>query len=631
MNSYIKGIAIFKDSTTEGRRILELSRGLNIIAGHSKTGKSAILDIIDWCLGAKDSTIPQGVITKFANLYAILIDFKGTTLLLARENGVKGYKYLHVKQISKNLLIDDIHLKDIDSNQFLKINEALEKINEVVNLTLGEKKLLEVDFKIPNVTLRSALTFNFQHQDIISSNSRLFYIAPIKNHFPILAGWFNSEYYIVLESINKYQKAIKRLSNDNKKAKDKNSKLEYNVKQALRIYYNLIGIEFNENWTIDQCIKRIENIEEFKKQEFSNNLQNRQDELDLKIEKKQAETLQINRQLSKIETQQNHGNNYELFLDKYTERAKLYPIQSDYVCPICKKPNEKLSFEALDIIEADNWLQKELNNLPTEKLKFDKENDDLKMRKNGIQKVISKLKKEYIQNKNILDKIVKEKNMNEQKQKAQWKAKSEAEIFIERHIPLNEKTLDENKAKLAIYQEKKRTYNESERYAEAKYIIEQRMSTIVTKLDFEHKPPELFFELNPQKNDSYKLFHNNTGEERVFLRQIGSASNALACHIGLFLSFMYYFSHQENSKVPSILFFDQPSQVYFPSGEDNTDIEKVGQIYETILDELVKIESETGINPQIIVADHIKDLGEKTVQLYGHYFKADWRDGKGLI
>ena len=112
---------------------------------------------------------------------------------------------------------------------------------------------------------------------------------------------------------------------------------------------------------------------------------------------------------------------------------------------------------------------------------------------------------------------------------------------------------------------------------------------------------------------------------------MGSASNALACHFGLFLSFLSYFSSQENSKVPSILFFDQPSQVYFPSGADNTDIEKVSQIYETILDEIQTIEKNTGIVPQIIVADHIKDIGEENVKLYEHYFKADWRDGRKFI
>ena len=165
-----------------------------------------------------------------------------------------------------------------------------------------------------------------------------------------------------------------------------------------------------------------------------------------------------------------------------------------------------------------------------------------------------------------------------------------------------------------------------------KRIIENKMSLIIEKLDFEHRPPELNFELNPKKESCFQLYHNNViSGERIFLRQMGSASNALACHFGLFLSFLSYFSSQENSKVPSILFFDQPSQVYFPSGADNTDIEKVSQIYETILDEIQTIEKNTGIVPQIIVADHIKDIGEENVKLYEHYFKADWRDGRKFI
>ncbi len=50
MRSYIKGIAVFKDGTSNGKRFIPLDSGLNIISGNSKTGKSAIMDIIDWCL-----------------------------------------------------------------------------------------------------------------------------------------------------------------------------------------------------------------------------------------------------------------------------------------------------------------------------------------------------------------------------------------------------------------------------------------------------------------------------------------------------------------------------------------------------------------------------------------------------
>jgi hypothetical protein len=633
MDSYIKGVAIFKDNSKEGKRILELSRGLNIITGHSKTGKSAILDIIDWCLGSKDSTIPQGVITDFANVYAIILYVKGISFLIARKNGALGLKYLHIKQINDNLTIDDIVHSDLKDENYLKISDALAKLNESINLGIGEEKLLDVDFKIPNVTLRSALPFNFQHQDIISSNSRLFYLDPIKNHFPILAGWFSADYYIVLESISKLKKQLKVLRSKNAKAKEENSKLEFNLISSLRTYYKLIGVDFNENWDVSNCLTRINTLEGYKKEEYSNDLQKRQNELDKVIEEHQTQLARTNRTLSKLETQENSGKNYGLFIERYEQRGNLFSLKEEYVCPICEKPNEKLSLNALDILEANNWLKEELVKTPTQLNNFTDEVKKTKLEKSNLFKKLSDFRKEYKENEIILNKITKGKNLNEEKQKAQWRVKSEADIYMRRHIKTQDKYIEEQDALLSIFTEKKKSFSEKEYYDEAKFMLEDKMSNIVELLDFEHKPPELRFELNPQNEDDYKLFHNKTGKERVFLRQIGSASNALACHIGLFLSFLSYFTRQENSKVPSFLFFDQPSQVYFPSGndKDNTDIEKVAQIYSTILDEIETIEKETGICPQIIVADHIKDLGDETVKLYGHYFKADWRGGKGLI
>lgn len=631
MNSYIKGVAVFKDSNENGRRTLALERGLNIITGHSKTGKSAILDIIDWCLGSKDSTIPRGVITDFANYYALLIKFQSVTLLLARKNGTKGKNYLHVKQVSSDLSINDVKLEEIDKDYFFKRKIALDKINEFVDLSLGDDRLIDVNYKIPNVTLRSALSFNFQHQDIISSNSRLFYIYPKMNHFPILAGWFDSNYYIVLENIDKYKKEINRLSKINENAKKDNISLEQNLKHSLQTYYTLIGKEFNENLNIEQYINKVEDLEDFKREEHSNKLIERQERLSEEIDKKEVEGIRLRRLISKLETQKREGKGFKGLVERYQERASSLQVQENYCCPICDKPNEQLSMEALSVIEADVKLKAELETIPSYTVQFDIEIDELNILRAALRKEINILKEEQKRNQAILGEIDKEGSLNKQKELAKWKVISENQIYSDRKVKVEEQKLDELEGTLVKLQERKRTYNETELYEEAEKEIRDKMSLIVELLDFEHKPPELFFELNPVKSEPYKLYHNDPGEERVFLRQIGSASNALACHIGLFLSFLNYFSKQGNSKVPSFLFFDQPSQVYFPSGKDNKDIEKVAQIYETILDEIQKIEEEAGFAPQIIIADHIKDLGEETVKLYGHYFKADWRDGKGFI
>ena len=344
--------------------------------------------------------------------------------------------------------------------------------------------------------------------------------------------------------------------------------------------------------------------------------------------------MSLNTKISRIKYQKNNGNDYNSFIIKYEQRAVLFNVQKGYTCPICNKPNENLTVEAVQIIEANNWLKRELTALPNDLQKFEKELVQLDKELKLISDQLTPLISEFKRNKEIIEKITKEKNLNEQKQIAYWKVSSELEIYETRKIYFNEKGLADKRGELERFSEHLKTYPDiSDKYVEEKRVIENKMSLIIEKLDFEHKPPELNFELNPnKKEDCFQLYHNNnvTGE-RIFLRQMGSASNALACHFGLFLSFLSYFASQKDSKVPSILFFDQPSQVYFPSGADNTDIEKVAQIYETMLDEIQDIENKTGIIPQIIVADHIKDIGEETVKLYEHYFKADWREGRKFI
>lgn len=630
MNSYIKGIAIFKDSTLEGKRTLKLSRGLNIITGRSKTGKSALLDIIDWCLGAKDSTIPKGVITKFATQYAILIEMNSICLLLVRANGKQGENYMYVNAVSDELTIDKIEFTSIGNSNTFKIKDGLNKINEYINIGTGENKIIDVEYNIPNVTIRSALAFNFQHQDIIKNNSQLFYIEPVKNHFPILAGWFDSDYYVVLSIIEKLNSSIKKLSKTNETSLKGNVKLEFNVRNSLRTYYNLIGIDYNEKWTIIDCLKRIDNLELFKHEEYSNKLLTRQEELEKQKDKLQAKTSQSNRQLQLIGTHKSKGDGYKQILTRYKERASFVQIQPDYFCPICNKANETLSVEALKILEAEEILTNQLLQLPNETNKFDIELSEVKKQKATIVDEFKILDAEYKRNEKILDSIEKEQNLNQQKGKARYKVIVDAEIYADRHLPVNFQELDRLTALLSEYKERKRTYNEKELYINAKLEIEDRMSGIVEFLDFEHKPASLFFELNPNEPNKYKLYHNIEGEERVFLREIGSASNALACHLGLFLSTLSYFCKNENSKVPSFLFLDQPSQVYFPSGTDTNDYEKVAQIYETLLNEISLIEEESGFTPQIIVADHIKDLGGTADILKEEHFKANWRDG-GLI
>lgn len=61
------------------------THGLNIITGKSKTGKSAIIDIVDYCLGRGSFNVAEGTIRKKVACFGLHIS-KGTDeVIIARD------------------------------------------------------------------------------------------------------------------------------------------------------------------------------------------------------------------------------------------------------------------------------------------------------------------------------------------------------------------------------------------------------------------------------------------------------------------------------------------------------------------------------------------------------------------
>ena len=67
------------------QKSVEFEKGLNIITGDSKTGKSAILEIVNYCLFSSRSTIPKGVITEYTRGFATIFQFENRYIVIGRS------------------------------------------------------------------------------------------------------------------------------------------------------------------------------------------------------------------------------------------------------------------------------------------------------------------------------------------------------------------------------------------------------------------------------------------------------------------------------------------------------------------------------------------------------------------
>jgi hypothetical protein len=86
MDFQISKIVLWPKDSTRETRIVSFERGrINVISGLSRTGKSAIIPIIDYCLGSRRCTIPTGVIREKTSWFGLVVTTPEGEKLFARR------------------------------------------------------------------------------------------------------------------------------------------------------------------------------------------------------------------------------------------------------------------------------------------------------------------------------------------------------------------------------------------------------------------------------------------------------------------------------------------------------------------------------------------------------------------
>ncbi|WP_241149114.1 AAA family ATPase [Photobacterium sanguinicancri] len=176
MKAFLKNIILIGNN--KERRELGFSQDLNIITGDSKTGKSALIEIVDFCLFAKRSTVPVGKVTDFTDIFCCIFEYKNKILISARSNSKPTKCYFAVEYAS------DFDAKtSVDYDYFLNIKprtrqEVQQDFEEHLGLSVEDTSLPEDDQSGRNkgkVSIRNATSFFFQHQNLVANKHSLFY------------------------------------------------------------------------------------------------------------------------------------------------------------------------------------------------------------------------------------------------------------------------------------------------------------------------------------------------------------------------------------------------------------------------------------------------------------------------
>lgn len=621
MNAHLLEIIVFKKDLEKNN--IELKEGLNIITGNSKTGKSALLEIVDYCLLNSQNCIPKGIIDNECILFVIVLKKDNKKIVIARQPYRDGYNGKRNSFLS--IENEDFNEKKLNYDYFIKKKDLYRPISEISSLFLKElgvkveKRIFyEGESKRKKISLRNISSYIFQQQNLIANKYALFYRFEDSlkrksaiEEFPIFTGMIDQRYY---ELQTKLENIRKRLMKE-----EKNKNIHIQEKK-----YLIEKKEFLENELLSFLKAEIKNGEDILIDEEK--IASKVDKLETEIEEIQKKLIQNNLRVNNLKRSLNNFKD----IGKEIERVSNIEINENNNCPICKNKlitlNEKASLLLKNKEKLTNLFVKrnkdtssiymKINELEFEKVDLIKIKEELKLERDKILVEIFSEEKKNIRriifDKKIEVDLVKEKIDS-----------------IEKDFKSNNLSLEEKEAKEIEKEISKYRLGDKIKIAESK--ISEEMSRIAKEFDFEVTLGKPNFKIDLKEFDVYQ----ELSKEKIFISSMGSGSNWLTVHLSLFLALNYYFCYLgKKCSVPPILFLDQPSQVYFPDkiNEDSEDFKKVEKIYKTILEEINYTKERTGITPQIIIVDHADKLNLGENEDFESYIKARWKTkGAGFI
>lgn len=643
---------------------LELTKGVNIITGKSSTGKSAMIEIFDYCMGSSDFTVPEGVITNAAHTFFVVLALGGSHLVLARKSGEnKGF----LKQEDNALLVASplsFDLAYFSADYFFTLADFRKEIGRYFGLVITdvdevvESKLYK-GVKSPAPSVRSFTSFMLQHQNLVANKHAIFYRFDEKekqeqaiDHFPIFIGYADQKYFLLSQQLNTLLAELRRLEQSLPKRAEERKQHLLRLEDALSDYAVATGFPMLQD-TAEELLKnptaslakirqsglRIDGAAlEYTRQRA---------ELDRGRSLLVAQFRQLNRQFAAANASVQFAERYRL------EAAEVnVPKEAAYTvseCPFCHTRSENMEKHANSLHDAIEWLNGELRSSTYLRQSFESDRADLGKRISNVRREIAEIEGRIAELDEQIEELKNGRPIGELAIRAKVRAETVLDDALRKDRTPFEDQIEELKIRIKGVKRDRDAYEMDSKLLEAGKYIEAAMNDLASGFDFEdsYKPLRLRFSLK-----TFELWHEKSDGSKVPLRAMGSGANWLYCHITLFLALHKLFCYLNgNCKIPPILFLDQPTQVYFPSviADDSRefepkdlaakagkadrvdeDMKAVENMFSQIVKFCEKINKETGIEPQIIIADHADKLKLSGNRDFESLVRARWRT-RGFI
>ncbi|MYL37370.1 DUF3732 domain-containing protein [Halobacillus litoralis] len=604
------------------KRIVPFNRGtVNIITGGSGTGKSALIDIVEYCMGRRTCGVPEGIIREAVSWYGILIEFEYDMAFIARKNPA-------IHQTSGDVYIETA--SSVTSPEKMPVsNSNVDALVEYLSQKVGISPNLH---QPPEGQTREALEANikhslflcFQQQDEIASKRILFHRSTdgfikqsIKDTLPYFLGAIHEDRLKIEHELSRFKRELKKAKRRLKEVENIRGDVATKGTTLLSEAEQVGLVEMEEYPSdLNLIVDLLRGLDKVEPTNISMPGLDKLTEHQVTLKKLQNDYNENADQLNAAKSFINDVNGYAA--EAHQQELRLESInlysQTEYdhsKCPLC---SNTLHTPIPTITEINNSLKdvkSGLENTIKERPRLQEYIENLEEKKENIQEEINQVN-------HLIDGIYKEREyVKEQKDLYQRRERVIGRISlwleslsIEDNTFLVDK-VEALKEKVNELEKELDTDEKDDRLNSILNRIGYKMTKWAEELDLEHSG-------DPVRLDYNELTIVVDREDRpIPLHRMGSGENWVGYHLIAHLALHSYLT-EHNRPVPRFLFVDQPTQVYYPRDEDaqlqgsmenlkDEDKEAVNKMFDLIIN-VVK-----SLYPgfQVIITDHADLANDK--------------------
>jgi len=623
---------------------------VNIITGSSKTGKSALISIIEYCLGKSEFNVPDSDHFDAVKWYAVLYQINDMQVFIAKPS-TRG----NSQQQACFIKLSEVEIPSLND---LKLNSDDNAIKDEISALLGFVPNLNVPDANESrdsleATLSHARFYLFQEQNEIANKNFIFHGLSGQASSFVAQSMIDTLPYLLgaipenqLEWIN----ALKRAKRDLKIAQRQLNETvaiasdRLDRGKGLLIEAQYVGL-LTENTDTDTdelstILDRLRRTQSWEPTFIQNETTYQIDELNVTLIQLRQDATQKHREIKLAKSYQTQASSFSNEASHQAARLESIGLFKNgehdrETCPLCSsrlieplpsvsaisRSLENMQSNLQTVVHEAPRLQEYIANLTTEHDSLKQKIEEAKLSLVQLEQVEEEAKRFRDRNTNIA-RIV-----------------GRISLYLESIDFLNENNsleiaVETARREVTKYEEMLDYDNTQEALDSILLSLSQWMSDWAKQLRLEHS--EYVYSFNLKKLTVIANRLNRPLE----MRRMGSGENWLGCHLITHLALHKHFVTQK-SPVPNFLILDQPTQVYFPDEDDYASYTALeGSIEDTETTEhdtvavqrmfqlLFDVCEELSPNFQIIVMEHANLRDTKFQEAL---VEPPWKGGYALV